>query len=81
MTSTLKRSAAHVDDDPYRDLIPTPDFAGLALDGDYEGRHRLTKSRRACSARGGYRIYRDWQDRGGLDTAQRHLWVHTAWPG
>lgn len=27
-------------DEPYASLTPTPDFADLPLDGDYEGRHR-----------------------------------------
>lgn len=30
-----------VDDSPYRDLMATPDFADLPLDGSYPGRHRL----------------------------------------
>ena len=59
-----------VDDDPYRDLIPTPDFAGLALDGDYEGRHRTPDEEPSVRVPPGadpsYRIYRDWQDRGGF---------------
>lgn len=32
-----------VADDPYHDLRDTPDFADLALDGDYRGRHRESR--------------------------------------